>query len=169
MKQVNFPIWKLRKFQEIDRTILGLVKIKSRNTWYILDDTSIKEDFLKNRRLKLLKRYPKKEIYHLNNKINYLRQLIKCKNRSYFIDTKGNIFSYIKTSGLNKIISKKIIKCNIINDYSVFFVQDEYYPFLVNYDINARNINYASIMYTKYGPLLYDLTKDRHNEYKRKI
>lgn len=119
--------------------------------------------------MKLVTLGKRKELYPLYEQINYLRQLYKYASGENFIDSKGHIFKYKKTSKLNKVECRSIKKYAEIDNYTVFQVEGLYQLFYVDYYIRDRSINYASIMNTEYGPFLYDLVKDYHDPYRRKI
>jgi len=111
----------------------------------------------------------KKELYPLTEQVNYLRQMYKYKTGTNFIDSLGNLFAYKKSSGLNKVIARKIVSHCEIDNFTVFLVEGIYQPFIVDYGLKERGIYYASIMETDYGPFLYDLVKEYHETYRRKI
>jgi hypothetical protein len=135
--------------------------------WLVLDDTGLEGDTLAERRVELLSRGVK--LYPLNEQVNYLRQLYKYKSGNNFIDSKGRTFSYKKTSGLNKVEARKIKRHCEVNGFDVFIVEGIKIPFMVDYVMQDRGIDYASIMHTQHGPFLYDLVKGHHETYRRKI
>jgi hypothetical protein len=169
MKQVSFPIWRLRKCQQIKTNPLGLTKLKTGKGWFILDDKGIPGDTLAERRLRLINKGKKKNLYKLTEQVNYMRQMFKYKTKTNFIDSKGLVFTYVKSSGLNQVVSRKIIQFAKVQSFNVFIVEGVDSPFLVDYELKDRGIKFASIMQTRQGPFLYDLTKDYHEHYRRKI
>ena len=167
ISQVTFPLYKLRAYIAIDKNPLGLVKISSIKGTYILDDTTIPDTFDK-RRLMLPSMYPNEKIYPLKEKILYLRQLVKYKSGSKFIDNNGQIISYTKSSKLFDVKSHKIVRNRTIDNWSIIYVEKLDIPFILGEPLRY-SAKYASIMYTDWGPFLYDLTSKRHEVYKRKI
>ena len=134
-----------------------------------MDDLSVPGDTLPERRLHLVGQGRKKELYRLTEQVNYMRQLFKYRSKTNFIDSKGYMFTYTKTSGLNLVESRKIKKHCEVDGFDVFKVEGIYQPFMVDYFLKDREIEYASIMKTKSGYFLYDLTMKKHDPYRRKI
>lgn len=169
LKNISFPLYKLRKYDEIYSTPLGIKKIRTYFDEYILDDPSLPGDY-EERRIRLIQRYGKKKVYKLTERVDLLRQLVKYKSGSKFINLKGEIYEYRKSSKLYPVISVPIIKIDEHGDnWSVLTLKHEHQKFLVGFDVERKNIKYASLMITEYGPFLYDLTKEPHDSYKRKI
>jgi hypothetical protein len=106
-------------------------------------------------------------LYSLRSKLNLLRHLIKFPTGTYFIDNTGFIFKYKKSSSLNWVECKKIKSFTEVNGRYIFYVDKQHIPYIT--ELNLTLIPYASLMYTKAGPLLYDLTTEYHEPYKRKI
>jgi len=167
ISQVTFPLYKLRSYIDIEKNPLGVVKIRTIKGEFILDDTSINEPF-HIRRAHLRQHYPREQIYKLKEKIIYLRQLVKYKSGSTFIDYNGNIIKYTKSSALFEVKSHRIDRVKYHGKWSIIEVTNVDTPFIVGHTITPE-INYASIMHSKWGPFLYDLTKLPHEPYKRKI
>lgn len=166
--QVTFPLYKIRSYISIEKSILGVVKITTIKGEYILDDTNIPGTF-EERRLKMTAKYPKEKIYRLKEQINYLRQLVKYKSGSTFVDYNGNIIKYKKSSNLFEVKSHKIIEIKPYGDnWTIIKAKNIEIPFLIAEPISPK-VGYASIMYTKWGPFLYDLTSIQHETYRRKI
>lgn len=165
--EITFPLYKLRGYLEINTNPLGLVKVTTVKGEYILDDKSIKAPF-EDRRLKLLEKYTRDKIYVLKEKVLYLRQLVKYKTGSKFIDYNGNIIKYQKSSKLYNIVSKKIIRVTPHGMWSVIELEGVEIPFLIGTRL-SYNSKYASIMETQWGPFLYDITSIKHDKYKRKV
>ena len=107
-------------------------------------------------------------IYKLKEQVNYLRQLVKYKSGSTFIDSNGEIIKYKKSSKLFKITSHKIIKIKPYGVWSIIYIKDMEIPFIIGQTLEDKT-KYASIMHTNWGPFLYDLTVEKHDTYKRKI
>ena len=165
--KITFPLYKLRSYLQIEKSPLGLVKVTTIKGTYILDDRSINEPFHK-RRLKLLEAYPREKIYKLKEKVLYLRQLVKYKSGTTFLDYNGNILKYGKSTKLYTIKSHKITKKEYYNNWTIINVSNIELPFLIAEPL-YENITHASIMDTDWGPFLYDLTNTWHEPYKRKI
>lgn len=167
LSQITFPLYKLRAYINIEKNPLGVIKITSIKGTYILDDTSIDEPFEK-RRMILYDIYPSEKIYKLKERVLYLRQLVKYKSGTTFIDTNGHIIKYRKSSKLFDIKSHKIENKRKYNNWTIINVKNVEIPFLIGETLSPF-AKYASIMYTKYGPFLYDITSEPHEPYKRKI
>lgn len=167
INNITFPLYKLRSYIHIDKNPLGLVKVTTIKGTYILDDTSIQKPF-EERRLELVSQYPKEKIYKLKEKVIYLRQLVKYKSGTTFIDNNGVLIRYSKSSSLFDVKSHKIVNKRFYDNWTIITVQGIETPFLVG-QILRDTTTYASIMYTKWGTFLYDLTNKAHAPYKRKI
>ena len=165
--KVTFPLYKLRAYINIDRSPLGLIKISTIKGTYILDDLSINGTF-PERRARLISEWPRDKIYKLNEQVIYLRQLVKYKSGTTFIDHNGNIVRYTKSSELYKITSHKIIEKRESGNWTIIKLNGIEIPLLVSMRLTPET-KYASIMHTKWGPFLYDLTSKQHEIYKRKI
>lgn len=165
--QIVFPLYKLRKHLKIETNPLGLVKITSIKGTYILDDTSIRGTFAE-RRVILSTQYPKEKLYTLKEKILYLRQLVKYKSGTVFIDYNGNIFKYKKGNRLYQVKSHKIEKKTPYGNWTILKIIGIETPFLIGHNL-LPTTTHASIMYTQWGPFLYDLTNTEHELYRRKI
>ena len=87
---------KLRSYIKIEKTDLDLLEVTTIKGKYILDDLNINAPF-PERRMIMQSRYPKEQIYKLKERVPYLRQLIKYRTGTTFIDYDGNLFKY-KTS-----------------------------------------------------------------------
>ena len=168
ISKVTFPLFKLRTYVSIDKNPLGIVKVTSIHGEYILDDNTIPGTF-EERRLQLKIKYPDEKIYKLRERVIYLRQLVKYKSGSVFIDYNGNIVRYRKSSKLYDVKAHKIKYIRPYGDrWSIIRVDDIEIPFIVA-DLITTKVGYASVMHTKWGPFLYDLTGKNHETYKRKI
>lgn len=167
LHSITFPLFKIRSYLSIDKNPLGLVKITTVKNTYILDDTSINKPF-PERRMRLHSAYPNREIYPLREKVLYFRQLIKYKSGTTFIDYNGNIIKYHKSSKLFEIKSYKIEKKVSHGNYTIIRLAGQELPFLIG-KVVPPTTTHASLMITKWGPLLYDLTSQYHEPYKRKI
>ena len=164
---IVFPLYKLRSHLNIEKNPLGLVKITTIKGTYILDDQSIEGDF-HTRRLKMRSEYTEEKIYKLKEKVVYLRHLVKYKSGTSFIDSTGKIIKYKKSTRLYPVRSKKIDRKIIKGNWTNIYVSGLEIPFVVGHPL-TYNTNYASIMYTDWGPFLYDLTSKQHEVYLRKI
>jgi hypothetical protein len=167
IRNVKFPLYKLRAYLEINKNPLGLVKVTTIKGTYILDDISIPGTFAE-RRLKLAEQYPKEKIYKLKEQVIYLRQLIKYKTGTTFIDYEGNIIKYKKSSKLFDVKAHKITRKRPYHNWTIIELNGIEIPFLVGEPVKETT-THASVMYTEWGPLLYDLTNKDHDIYKRKI
>jgi len=164
--KVTFPLYKLRSYLDIDTNPLGLVKVTTIKGVYILDDKSYNGTF-EERRLKIAMYSPEK-IYRLKEKVLYLRQLVKYKSGTTFIDLNGNILRYHKSTSLFKVISRKIERVREDGNWSIINCTGLEQPLLVGINISPE-VKFASIMETKWGPFLYDLTSIQHDTYRRKL
>lgn len=167
LAKVVFPLYKLRSYINLEKNPLGLVIVTTIKGEYILDDTSINAPFI-DRRLKLLQYYPPEKIYKLKEEILYLRQLVKYKSGTTFIDFNGNILKYKKSSKLFTITSHKIWQKKQHDNWTIIKAQGVEFPFTIGNPL-TYNANYVSIMNTVWGPFLYDITSEAHEPYRRKI
>jgi hypothetical protein len=167
MNKVTFPLYKLRAYINIDKNPLGLIKITTIKGEYIFDDTSLPGTFEERRSLLSL-HYPNKSIYKLKERVLYLRQLIKYKSGTTFVDLEGNILKYRKSSDLYKITSHKITRKKPYGNWTIISIEGQEQSYLVG-QVVLPTTTHASIMETKWGPLLYDLTSTKHELYRRKI
>jgi len=164
---ITFPLYKLRSYINIERNPLGVVKVTTIKGIYILDDHGIEGNF-ETRRTKLQLAYPTKKIYKLKERVLYLRQLFKYKSGTTFIDITGKIVKYKKSSKLYTVKSMEIHRKKTMHNWTILYCTKIEIPFLIGKAVTYET-KYASIMYTEWGPFLYDLTSERHEPYKRKI
>jgi|SRR5210317_1181797 len=167
INNVTFPLYKLRSYISIEHTPLEIIEVTTITGKFILDDKNIEGPF-ETRRAALYAKYPKERIYKLKERIPYLRQLIKYKSNTTFIDATGIIFKYKKSSKLFEVKSHKILKKKFHGNWTIFEVVNIDTPFLVG-ELFKYDVKYASIMHTKWGPFLYDLTSEPHDIYRRKL
>jgi len=167
MDKIQFPLYKLRSYLKIDKNPLGVVKVTTIKGEYILDDTSIWGTF-EERRAQLSVQHPDKLIYKLKERVLYLRQLVKYKTGTNFVDLNGDLLKYKKSSSLFKVKSHKIIKKRPYGNWTILNVEEYEQPYLVG-QVILPTTTHASIMETRWGPLLYDLTNEKHEPYRRKI
>jgi hypothetical protein len=166
LADIKFPIYKIRKYLD-KKDALGLIKIKAQDgNWYYLDDKTLKGG-LGERRL-IIKQAGHK-LYKLNEQITTLRKMTKYPTGTIFIDDNGSIFKYEKSSKFYPIVSKKIKDQKRGDGYDIFWVENDYFPHISCIPLKENGIEYASFMQTKYGPFLYDFTRNYHEPYKRKI
>lgn len=166
ISKVTFPIYKLRSYLNIETTLMGKVKVTTIKGTYVLDDTSYSGTF-EERRIQMQFDYPE-VVYKLKEKVIYLRQLVKYKSGTTFIDLNGNILKYRKSSDLFKVVSKLIEKRRTQGNWTIIYVKQLEQPLLIG-QILPLEVKYASIMETKWGPFLYDLTTRQHDPYRRKL
>ena len=167
LNNIAFPLYKLRAYINIDVNALDIVEITTIKGKYILDDRSINAPF-NERRIQLYSRYPKEKIYKLKERVPYLRQLVKYKSGTTFVDYNGHIFKYRKSSNLFQVKSHKILRKKLHGNWTIFEVANIETPFLVGEHLKYST-KYASIMHTNWGPFLYDLTNEPHEVYRRKL
>lgn len=167
MGKIEFPLYKLRSYLKISKNPLGKIKITTIKGTYVFDDLSIPGTF-EERRAKLSIRYPGEKIYKLKERILYLRQLVKYKSGTTFVDTEGNLFKYNKSSKLFKITSHKITRRKPYGNWTILNVEGQEQTYLVGQTV-LPTTTHASIMDTKWGPMLYDLTNEKHEPYRRKV
>ena len=168
LHNITFPLYKLRSHLDIEYKLLGEVLVTTIKGEYIIDDQSLTGD-LEIRRASLSSLHPTRKVYKLKERVLYLRQLIKYKSGTTFIDVNGYIFKYKKSSRLFNVESKKITRIRPFSETRVVIeVEGHEQPFIVYNNISAKT-KYVSIMHTSWGPLLYDLTSKKHDTYKRKI
>jgi len=167
LDKIQFPLYKLRSYLSIDKNPLGIVRVTTIKGEYIFDDHSINGTF-EERRTKLSLHFPNEKIYKLKEKVLYLRQLIKYKSGTTFVDIEGNLLKYSKSSNLYKIKSYKITKKRPCENWTIINIEGQEQPYLIGHVV-LPTTTHASIMETKWGPLLYDLTTKKHEPYRRKI
>ena len=167
LNAVQFPLYKLRAYLNIETNPLGLVKITTVKGIYIFDDTSIPGTF-EERRAKLPAMFPDKPIYKLKERVLYLRQLVKYRSGTTFVDSNGYILKYTKSSKLFTIESRKITRKRAYGNWTILSIEGEEQSYLVG-QVVLPTTTHVSLMRTKWGPLLYDLTSEAHESYKRKI
>ena len=167
LKHITFPLYKIRSHLSIEENALGKVKIKTIKNEYILDDKSINATFpVRRTKLKII--YPKEEIYPLSEQVLYLRQLVKYRSGTIFIDYNGTILKYKKGKKLFNVESRKILSKREEDNWTIIQVENVEIPFLIG-NVLPNNVTHASIMITSSGPFLYDLTNQYHEPYKRKL
>lgn len=164
---ITFPLYKLRAYLDIDTNLLGVTRITTIKGVYIFDDYTLRGDF-EERRANLSLHYPDENIYKLKERVIYLRQLIKYKSGTTFVDHTGKLIKYAKSTKLFKIKSKEITRTREHGNWTVVDVRGHEQPFVVG-QVLLSTTKYASIMETQWGPLLYDLTSKQHEIYRRKI
>lgn len=167
LANIVFPLYKLRSYISIEKNPLGVIKVTTIKGTYILDDLSINGTF-EERRTILITKFPDEKIYKLKEKVLYLRQLVKYKSGTTFIDYDGKLFKYSKSSSLFDIKSYKIERKTVHDSWTIIYLNGIEQSFLVG-KIISPTTTHASIMHTKWGPFLYDLTSVQHLPYKRKI
>jgi hypothetical protein len=167
LDNVKFPVYKLRQYINMEHTLLDVIKIQTIKGTYILDDTSLSGTFAQ-RRLQLRNHYSELKPYKLKDQILYLRQLIKYPSKTKFIDSDGHLFEYNKGKKFFKVKSYKITRYNERNNWGYLYLDSLEQPFMVTQPLTFET-KYASIMHTDKGLLLYDLTKEYHKPYNRKL
>ncbi len=165
--KITFPLYKLRSYLSVDTNPLGVCKITTVKGVYIFDDLNLRGDF-EERRAHLAQYHPGKKIYKLKERVLYLRQLVKYKSGTTFVDHTGTLIKYKKSSKLFNIKSLKIERKLQHGNWTVIYVRNMEQPFIVG-QIVLPTTTHASIMYSSWGPFLYDLTNKQHKPYKRKI
>lgn len=167
INNIVFPIYKLRSYIKIEQTPLDIVEVTTIKGRYILDDKNIEAPFAE-RRLLLQAKYPDAKIYKLKERVPYLRQLVKYKSGTTFVDYNGDIFRYRKSSKLFPVKSHKIERTKEYGNWTIFEVAGIETPFMVGEPL-SYNAKYASIMHTDWGAFLYDITSKPHEPYRRKL
>lgn len=167
LRKIEFPLYKLRSYLSIDTNPLGLVKVTTIKGVYIFDDTSINGSF-EERRALLSTHHPGKSIYKLKERVIYLRQLVKYKSGTTFVDLNGNILKYNKSSKLFEIKSIEIDRQVEHGNWTIIHLEGFEQPYLVGQRV-LPTTTHASVMETKWGLFLYDLTSKYHPTYRRKI
>jgi hypothetical protein len=167
LDRLRFPLYKLRAYIDIDTNLLGKTKITTVKGVYVFDDKSLKGDF-EERRAQLPSAYPDEKVYKLKERVIYMRQLVKYKSGTTFVDSDGNIIQYKKSTKQFEIRSLKITRVRNYGNWSIIYLEGDEQMYIVGH-IVLPTTKYASLMYTKWGPLLYDLTSKKHEPYKRKI
>lgn len=164
---MDFPLFKLGTYKEIETTLMGKVYIDTGRGRYILDDKSIPYPSLAQRRLRIKNKIP---LYKFRGTVNTLRELVKHPSNTKFMDRNGNLFKYKKGNKRYKVVSHEIIRKEKLeyNRY-VIYIKDVPTPQLLDNELVAKASNYASVIHTKDGPLIYDYTSEPHDVYRRSI
>lgn len=164
---MEFPLFKIGKFESIDHNPLGKIYITTIKNTYVLDDISLEGETLGHRRLKVKLRGDK--LYKFRGKVDTLKQLVKHPGGTTFIDNKGNIFKYRKGKKRFKVVSYPIEKRKDVENGVVIYIKNYPTPHLIPHKYIADNTNYVSIMFTDTGPLIYDYTSEPHKPYRRSV
>jgi len=165
--RIEFPLYKLRAYLKIKRNPLGPITIRTIRGNYIFDDLSIEGGF-EERRARLPMEHPNIPVYKLKERVLYLRQLVKYKSGTTFVDASGNMFKYHKSTELFDVTSHKINRSKPYGNWTILNIDGYEQPFLIGQTV-LPTTTHTSIMQTKWGPMLYDLTNKKHEPYKRKI
>jgi len=104
LKEIAYPVFKLglHKPQNIDGVLCYLYQYQSEDNEFldklkIVDDLNIKKDTLALRRLKL--KVDEVDLFKISKAIYFLGDLIKISTpNTWFIDSAGKLFKYIKTT-----------------------------------------------------------------------
>ena len=167
LSKIQFPVYKLGSYKKIDKNILGPITITTRYNKYLLDDVSLPYNTLAMRRLMAKSKYP---WYSFKATLFSLRELFAEKSGTKFIDSTGALFTYKKGSRRYSVISKLITSKERLHAGGLLIiVKDMPSIYKVAFNRNNWESDYASMVITDMGPLLYDLTRDTHDPYKRAI
>lgn len=167
LSKIRFPLYKLRAYLSMDTNLLGVTKITTVKGVYIFDDTSIPGNF-EERRLKLSSYHPRTSIYKLKERVMYLRQLVKYKTGTTFVDITGKLIKYKKSSKLFNVKSYIINRKKEYGNWTIIYVNTIEHPYIIGHVLQPTT-THASIMHSSWGLFLYDLTNEYHKSYKRKI
>lgn len=171
LSDIVFPVYKLGSYVSITNAPLGEVYITTKYKRYILDDTSIPEPSLARRRLVIGSKKLKIPLYKFRGTFFFLRDMIKEKGNTLFIDSLGKLFRYKKSNKRSVVVCEQILTKTKDSDGSLI-VGICNFPGLVRVPYNSFNLNakYASVLYSSsVGPMLYDLVEEHHEPYKRCI
>ena len=163
LHSIQFPIYKLGKHTEIKRNPVGPIYITTIRDTYILDDLSYPGDLGRRRRQIKENKYPLKET------VFSFRDMVKFPSGTTFIDNTGKIFKYVKGNSRYIIKCKKVYKKELRTEGMVCYIEDVPTPVLLSPNMSAQTKDYASVLYTEYGPILYDLVQEYHEPYRRSI
>lgn len=167
LNKIQFPLYKLGNYKKIDKNILGPVTITTRYNKYLLDDVSMPYNSIAMRRLAAKSKYP---LYNFKATLFSLRELFAEKSGSKFIDSAGVLFTYKKGKRRYNVLSKLITSKEKLHAGGLLItVKDMPTVYKVAFNRNNWESDYASMIITDMGPLLYDLTRDTHEPYKRAI
>lgn len=164
---MEFPLFKIGKYESIEYTPLGKVYITTVRDKYVLDDTSLKGDTLGKRRL--IAKIKKYKLYKFRGKVDTLRQLSKHPGGTVFIDNLGKVIKYTKSRKRFEVVSCKITKKVEKDEGMLLYIKGIPTPHYIPYRYIADNINYVSVMLTPSGPFIYDYTIEKHKPYKRSL
>lgn len=165
--ELEFPIYKMGQFEKISTNALGLKKIVTFRGEYVLDDIDSKEPNYFRRRLNLIAEGYK--LYHLNNKIDRVEQIIHFKTGTYFIDKSGYVFRYKKGNKFYKL------ECHAISKRAfdpsrgtILYLRNIPHPILYPNRIPTF-IKYAGLLNIGGGHILYNLKEEPFKSTRRKI
>jgi hypothetical protein len=157
-----FPVYTLPKNYKRIWEEYNVLYIETDSGTYILDNKNISGNTLGERRLKL-----KSEGIFIPRKVYYtINQMIHSTYKS-FIDTEGKLFTWKKS----KRVPLKYYKVSkVLKDESscIIHFKDINFPQRVNCRI-AYAIQYAGILHTDFGYLLYEYCEGKKKDTYRKI
>ena len=164
---LEFPIYKMGDFENIETNALGLKKITTYKNTYVLDDIGSKEPNYFRRRIKLASEgYT---LYHLRIRADTIEELIKYKTGTHFIDKSGHVFRYKKGKKFYKLESHPIQKKIFDPERgTIVYLRDIPHPILYPHRIPAY-IRYAGLLNIEGGHILYNLTDKQFKTTRRKI
>ncbi len=133
----------------------------------IIDDKNVIGDSLSTRRLKLLKdRIP---LFKVHNAIYFLGDLIKLATpKTWFIDSNGKVFNYLKTS-MAKLQVHKVTKIlPIKSGGAVVEVQGLLSRFKCLY-LPEQDVDYAGILHIGFSKVFYGFYDKQYDNSWRKV
>lgn len=156
---IHWPVWIIRPHDSIAG---GLVTDKrgTRRIDLIGDDA---EFTLRRLHAKNLKDYP---LYPLGKIIWSFKDLL-ASGHLCFIDTKGKIYKYKKTT-FYPLQYKEILDRRLTGSSTVFTLKGVHHPFEVRGKLNLH-AKYAGVLKIDKGYLLYEVTNQKLKDSRRKI
>jgi len=170
LTEISFPVYKLDKLKPAEES--GVVFYVKNDSIYIVDDKSIPKETLGGRRLQLQSQNfeeKKFNIYKLKQAIFFLGDFIKVAvSNQWFIDSKGNIFTYTKTKSVPLIFKRITQILPIKTGGAILEIEDMSTRYKCLY--KPTNEKYAGLL--QLSPrefILYGVYNELHKNTVRKI
>jgi hypothetical protein len=168
LSSISFPVYKIPDWYSRLDTKIYLQEGEEEGTGRLIDDLSLPGDTLGKRRLAASAAGVK--LYNLKNAIFYIKDLVILSNGAdeHYIDSKGKVFKYTKTSSA-KLICKKITKVIPITTGGALLELDkEYVRYKVMYAPNYEQ--YAGLLEIfPHTYILYGIYEDKFKNSWRKF
>lgn len=174
MREIAYPVFKLglNKPETIDGVVFYLYRYTSSeqetlDKLKIVDDLNIQKDTLALRRLKL--KTDNVDLFKISKAIYFLGDLIKISTpHTWFIDSKGKVFKYLKTTKVQLKFHKITNVIPINGGGSIIEVENLTTRFKALYTPESAN-RYAGILHYNKSLILYGFYSTQHSTTWRKI